>query len=102
VKRKPIIGAGLAVTIFLILFIKYYYGISVHKHISITDITEIKTYSYNQQAIITSDKEKDRIVKGFNSIKSIKRQNANSLFQPKLAKVIIIKNEIKGGELSWV
>jgi hypothetical protein len=88
-KHYIIIGAGM--TVVLVWLGNYYFNTSVHKHISITDIIEIQTYSYKQQAVVISDKEKERIVKGFNSIKSIKRQNANSLFQPKLAKAITIK-----------
>jgi uncharacterized CHY-type Zn-finger protein len=90
-KGKHYLIIGAVMTVVLVWLGNYYYNTSVHKHISITDIIEIQTYRYNQQVVVTSDKEKERIVKGFNSIKSIKRQNENFLPACKIAQAIIIK-----------
>lgn len=93
-KGKHYLIIGAVMTVVLVWLRNYYFNTSVHKHISITDIMEIQTYSYNQQVVVTSDKEKERIVKGFNSIKSIKGQNENFLPAGKIAKAIIIKLKI--------
>jgi len=91
VKRKlPLIIATVTVIVIVWLGI-YYYNASVHKHISMTDVLEIQTFGSNQEFVGVSDKEQERIVKGFNSIKSIKRQNQNSLPVAKIGQAIRIK-----------
>jgi hypothetical protein len=91
VKRKNVFILGAVMAIVFILSGFYYYNVSVHKRISINDVLEIQTFDSNQKSMSISNKEEERIVKEFNSIKSIRRQDGNSLPVAKIGQAILIK-----------
>jgi hypothetical protein len=89
---------GILAIMILVVFgclVVYYKNISVHNHILLTDVLEIETFGLKHGSKVVSDKEQERIVKAFNSIKSIRRQDKNSLSAGKIARIIII--ELKTG-----
>ena len=90
-KRRHTIVLAIMISVIFVWSGIYYYNTSVHKHISMTDVLDIQTFGSNQGFKGITDREQERIVKGFNSIKSIRRQNKNSLPVAKIGRAIIIK-----------